>query len=460
MGFAFRLAEKYVLMKKIVLTTVFAVALGSVALAQEQDKLWSMQECMRYAQANSPTVRQTAYSYDTYKAEYTGAIGAFLPTLNAATSLQYNFGRAVDPETNTYNNTTTLNNYYEGYTRLPIFRGGQLVNQWRMAKSNRQRGLNDIQKAKDDLALNVMEAYTNVVYYQGTVRFAEEKLSESQRTLYKVQRQEELGLKGRADVVQIEAQVAEGDYMLTHQQNLFTTAILKLKEYMNYPYSDTLSVDTTSVAIDYLMPAESVDDIYNFAENNNPTALQAGYKLKASQMQYLIEKGKLFPSISLSAGIYTSYYENLKAETAPMAFKNQFKNNRGEYVSINLSIPLFDGLYTYTNIRRARNNMRIAAEQQNETLRQLQTAIEQSVADRDGFAKESIQMEKKLAADRMAYQVTLRKYEEGLMSPIDLQTSANTLIQSKANLLQRRLMYLLKSKQVAYYKGEPLVREE
>ncbi len=447
-------------MKKIVLTTVFAVALGGVSLAQEQGEVWSMQDCMVYALANSPAVRQAAYSYDTYKAEYTNAIGSFLPTLNAGTSLQYNFGRAVDPETNTYINTTTLNNYYEGYTRLPIFRGGQLVNQWRMAKSNRQRGLNDVQKTKDDLALNVMEAYANVVYYMGTVRFSEEKLAESNRTLYKIKRQEELGLKGRADVVQIEAQVAEGDYTLTHQQNLLTTAVLKLKEYMNYPYSDSLPVDTTAVAIDYLMPAESVDDIYDFAQGNNPTALQAEYKLKASKMQYLIEKGKLFPSISLSAGVYTSYYENLKAETAPMSFNNQFKNNRGEYISINLSLPLFDGFYTYTNIRRARNNMRIAAEQQNETLRQLQTAIEQSVADRDGFAKESIQMEKKLAADQLAYQVTLRKYEEGLMSPIDLQTSSNTLIQSKANLLQRRLMYLLKAKQVAYYKGEPLVRTE
>ncbi len=446
-------------MKKIILTTVFAIALGGLSQAQEQDKIWGMQECMKYALANSPAVRQSAYSYDTYKAEYTNALGSFLPTLNAGTSLRYNFGRAVDPETNTYVNTTTLNNNYEGYTQLPIFRGGQLVNQWRMAKSNRQRGLNDIQKTKDDLALNVMEAYANVVYYIGTVRFSEEKLAESQRTLYKIQRQEELGLKGKADVVQIEAQVAEGDYTLTHQQNLLTTAILKLKEYMNYPYGDTLAVDTTYVAIDYLMPPESVSEIYDFALGNNPAALQAGFKVKASQMQYLIEKGKLFPSISLSAGIYTSYFENLKSETAPMAFKNQFKNNRGEYISINLSFPLFNGFYTYTNIRRARNNMRIAVEQQNETLRQLQTAIEQSVADRDGFAKESIQMEKKLAADQLAYQVTLRKYEEGLMSAIDLQTSANTLIQSKANLLQRRLMYLLKSRQVAYYKGDPLVRE-
>ena len=101
--------------------------------------------------------------------------------------------------------------------------------------------------------------------------------------------------------------------------------------------------------------------------------------------------------------------------------------------------------------------MRIAQEQQTEVLRQLQTAIEQAILDREGYAKETIQMEKKAQADEIAYQVTLRKFEEGLMSPIDLQTSANTLLQSKADLLQRKLMYLLKCKLVDYYKGKPLI---
>ena len=92
-------------------------------------------------------------------------------------------------------------------------------------------------------------------------------------------------------------------------------------------------------------------------------------------------------------------------------------------------------------------------------LRQLQTAVEQSVLDREGYAKEAIQMDKKVKSDELAYRVTLRKYEEGLMSTLDVQTSANTLLESKANLLQKRLMYLLKSKLVDYYKGKPLINE-
>ena len=111
-----------------------------------------------------------------------------------------------------------------------------------MAKANRQLGMNDIQKEKDDLAINTMQAFMDVVYYQGTVKLAAEQLEENRRILYKTRRQEELGLKGKADVAQIEAQVAANDYNLTHQQNLLNTAILTLKQNMNFPSDMELAV--------------------------------------------------------------------------------------------------------------------------------------------------------------------------------------------------------------------------
>ena len=422
-----------------------------------QDSVLTMYDCMRYAVENSPAVRKQMYENDTYAAEQISSVASFFPSLSTGVSARYNFGRAIDPETNTYVNTTTFSNGYEISSSLPVFNGGQLVNQFRRAKINRQSGMNDLRKAKDDLALNTMEAYINVIYYLGTTRFAEEKFEESKRMLYKIHRQEELGLKGKADVAQIEAQVAWDNYNLTYQQNMLNTVMLKLKEYMNYPLDAVLKVDTSDIlAPNNLLMNESVEDIYNFAKETNPTALQAEYKLNAGKLTHLIQKGRLFPSIYLSAGAYTSYFDNLKSDVAPATFNSQFKNNRGEYLSFGVQIPLFDGLSRVREVRRARNNVRIAEEQQNEILRQLYTAITQAVQERDGFAKESIQMERKLKSDEIAYEVTLRKFEEGLMSPLDLQTSANILIESKAMLLQKKLMYLLKCKQVDYYKGGQL----
>ena len=442
-------------MKKIIITTVLSFSLLAPMLAQ--DKIWSLDDCMRYAVENSPKVKQQAYTNNTYQAEQQSAVASFLPTISTQVDAQYRFGRSVDPGTNTYVNTSTFNNGYGAYASLPLFRGGQLINQWRLANVNRHMGRNDLQKQKDDLAISIMDAYITVVYYQGLVKMCADKLEDSKRLLYKTQRQEELGLKGKADVAQIESQAAGDDYNLTHQQNLYNTAMMTLKNAMNYPSDLELEVDTAVPQVESIRAEESISAIQDYAMANNPTALQAEFQLKTSKMNYLITKGKLLPSLSVEAGISTSYFENLKSETAASSFKSQFKNNRGEYIYFSFSFPLFDGLSRITNLRRARNNVRIAYEKQTETLRQLQKDVELAVLDREGYAKETIQMEKKVKADDLAYQVTLRKFEEGLMSPLDVQTNATTLLNSKADLLQRRLLYMMKCRQVDYYKGQPLI---
>ena len=183
-------------MKQILLTTVLSLSFATATVAQE--KLWTLDECMRYAVENSPSVKKQVYTSDTYKAERNAAVASFFPAASAKVGAQYSFGRSIDPATNTYENTSTFNNNYGLDASIPIFTGGQLINQWLMAKSNRRMGVNDIQKAKDDLAMKTMQAYMDVVYYKGTIRMAAEKLEESNRTLYKTRRQEELGLKGKA----------------------------------------------------------------------------------------------------------------------------------------------------------------------------------------------------------------------------------------------------------------------
>ncbi|MDD4514289.1 TolC family protein [Massilibacteroides sp.] len=445
-------------MKKKIYIVMVLVGLRSLSFAQE--KVWTLDECMKYAVENSTKVKKALHTNDTYKAEQLSAFGSFLPSLTANVGAQLNYGRSIDPETNTYSNTSTFNNGYSISSSLPIFYGGRLINQWKLSKVNRLLGKQTVRQTEDELAINTMQAYIDVVFYQGTAKLAAEKLEESSRLLYKTKRQEELGLKGKADVAQIEAQVASDDYDLTHQENMYNTALLTLKEYMNYDAGLSLELDTTLTTQEYTFQPESTDAIFAYASENNPLAQQAALTLKNNKLQHLIAKGRLFPTISLSAGVSTNYFENLSSGAAdPAAFKSQFKNNRGEYISLNISIPLFDGFENRTTIRRARNNMRIAAEQQTETLRQLQITIEKAVADRDGYLKEMIQMEKQVNANQLAYQLTLRKFEEGLMSSLDLQTSANQLIQSKVNLLQRRLLYIVKVRQVDYYKGGELVQK-
>lgn len=453
--FANYLAENIETMKRIVFIILIPLSLARPALAQE--KRWTMEECMRYAVENSPKVKKQTHTYDTYKAEYTSSIGSFFPSLQVGTSASYNFGRSVDLKTNTYISSTFFGNSYYAEASLPLFDGGQVINQWRLAKINRQLGMNNLQKEKDDLALRVLQAYVDVVYYQGVMQYAAEKLEASRQNLYKVSKLEELGLRGRSDVVQIEAEVAGDDYLYTRYQNVYNTSLSTLKEYMNYPIETPLEVDTSVTDLPDLQMNESAISVYDIAKSGNPTALQADLELSARKKEHLIQKGRMFPTISIYGGINSRFSKDMKTDDPQEKFRTQFKNNMGEYVGVSLSIPLFSRLNIVTSVRRARNNVRIAEETQTEVLRQLQTAIEKAVMDRTGYAKEAIQMEKKKESDEHSYQVTLRKFEEGLMSPLDVQTNANTLMESKANLLQRKLMYVLKCKEVDYYKGTPFI---
>ena len=136
----------------------------------------------------------------------------------------------------------------------------------------------------------------------------------------------------------------------------------------------------------------------------------------------------------------------------------QMKNNFGQYVGMSISIPLFSGFERVNSVRKARNSYRIAMEQHEAQKEELQKLVAQAVLDRNGFLKESIQMEKKVQSDAVAYDVTRRKFEEGLMTSLDVQTSASTLLESRVGLLRSKLSYVLKCRLVDYYKGNEIIK--
>ena len=344
---------------------------------------------------------------------------------------------------------------------IPIFRGGSLINQVRKSKANLLLGKAALQEARDNTALETFQAYIDALYYYGTTRLAKQKLAESDSLLYKTRRQETLGLKGMADVAQMEAQQASDTYNLTHQQNLYETAMLTLKQKMNFPIEEALLLDTCLLEQSTLeqeqLTIEHADNVFRLALNCNPVLKQAEMQKQSANMDRKISWSSFVPSISLYGGISSSYYKELH-QTGYPPFHTQFENNFGSYFGISMSIPIFNRLSGIANMRQARNNYRIATEQYEAQKEELQKLVQQAVQDREGYLKESIQMEKKVASDSLAYHVTRRKYEEGLMTSLDVQNNAATLLESQTGLLQSKLTYLMKCRLVDYYKGQDIIR--
>ena len=451
---------------------VLFLASGSSAFAQAL----SVWDCIHYALAHSHDLRQRELTLDNAEASRLQAVGAFLPSVSASSGVQWNFGRAIDPETNTYTSVSTFNNGYGLSASLPVFDGMSRVHGLRAARADVLMQKNALQASRDQVALDTYQAFTNVIYYQETVRLATEKLHESELLLSQTEVMEEEGLKSPADVAQMRAQVETDKLTLTRQENLQESGMLKLKEVMGGSLTPNpspkgegseggrdgcLSGDE-GIAADLVLDAASLSDTISMRQPlPSPTGgggggallLQSFYSLQSARHTLGVVRSAFYPTIYLNAGVNTSYYRNLNAP-GTTGYGRQLKNNLGEYVSVSLSIPLFNRLGNIAALRRAKNNVRIAEEQYAARRTELEVLRQQAHLDVRACRQECEQGEAKVAADSLAYALVRQQYTEGLASPIDLQASSAALLQSRAALLQSQLLTGVKAMLVRYYENE------
>lgn len=438
-------------MMKRLLITIYAIA---AVLQLSASEPWSVERCMQYAADHSHTVRQQQFALEDSRAAKTQAIGAFLPSVYGAVNGQMNFGRAIDPSTNTYTDVSTFNNGYGLEASLTVFDGLQRYNNLRLAKANEAMGRSGVRAEKDDVALKVYKAYMDLVYCEGAVSQTAKKRDESRELLRQTEVMAEVGQKSDADVAQMRATLAADEYELAHMQSQTTKARLALKQLMGFPVDSALAVIQPSFDNE-LLTAEDASQISAFAATDNPRILKAQLNVEAARYSLRAARGALLPTISLSGGVSTSFFRNMN-KGGHASFSSQFRNNAGEYVGLSLSVPLFDRLATYSTIRRRKTALVQAQENLAYEQSELRRIIVEAASDVENSTKEVEKMQEQVEADSIASRLTTRKYEEGLASSIDVKTAAVTLLQSRVKLLQSQLTMAYNKRLLAYYKGESL----
>lgn len=426
------------------------------AIGETQAKIWELDSCMAYAVEHATDVKREVVNARQRKQDYQKAVTDFLPSVAGGVQGQYAWGRNIDPETNTYNHVTTFNNYYQLYASLNVFDGFATINAFKQAKLARAYSTTAMQKVRDDKAIDVMQKFVDAAYAEASIQLASDKLAESKRLLGKMQRLYELGEKGRPDVVQMESQVAEDEYNLTHQKHVAQQCLLTLKSAMNFPVEEELRLVTNGKQVNESFPINHETVYQNFL-NASPDVKSAEYEVEKARYDYKIAKGRLLPSLSLSGGISTNFYRNLSQGGQYEGFASQFRNNRGEYLALTLSIPIYDNV-AWHSVKKARNDWQLAQVNLEETKRKLHDHIAQAVMDAEGYAKELYQMNKKVASDSLAYYMSSRKFEEGMLSTFDLHTAAQTLLESRIKQLQMQMLLVIKQRLVDYYQGKNLIK--
>lgn len=426
------------------------------AIGETQAKIWGLDSCMAYAVEHATDVKREVVNARQRKQDYQKAVTDFLPSVAGGVQGQYAWGRNIDPETNTYNHVTTFNNYYQLYASLNVFDGFATINAFKQAKLARAYSTTAMQKVRDDKAIDVMQKFVDAAYAEASIQIASDKLAESKRLLGKMQRLYELGEKGRPDVVQMESQVAEDEYNLTHQKHVAQQSLLTLKSAMNFPVEEELRLVTNGKQVNESFPINHETVYQNFL-NASPDVKSAEYEVEKARYDYKIAKGRLLPSLSLSGGISTNFYRNLSQGGQYEGFASQFRNNRGEYLALTLSIPIYDNV-AWHSVKKARNDWQLAQVNLEETKRKLHDHIAQAVMDAEEYVKELYQMNKKVASDSLAYYMSSRKFEEGMLSTFDLHTAAQTLLESRIKQLQMQMLLVIKQRLVDYYQGKNLIK--
>ena len=434
------------------------LSLGFSASAVFGQEVMTLKDCMRYAVENSSKVKLQELEVDDARVARRDAImQAFTPQVSASTYAYSNFGRSVDPETNTYVSTTSFNNGYSVSGGITLFDGFAAVNNMKVTKTALKMGIDQERLTEDQICLATMEAYCNALYYGQLAEILQGQVATSESTLILAKKQEELGQKGYTDVIEMEAELADRQYQLISAKNMYADAMLTLKDIMFWPMDQELLIDDSiaeSEVIATLFPTDEKEQIIEYAVNNLPSVSIAKATMENALVDLKTAKWAFSPSLSLYAGWSTSYYTYPGMQGyVPTPFHTQFKNNGGEYIQLSLSIPIFDRLSTFSKLNRKKNAYSRASIQYEQKVREVEAEVTRAIQDRDGASAAYIQADRRAELQEDAYHLNLKRFEQGLISTIDFQKASDNWLNAKTTRLDALLKFYIKRCVVDYYNG-------
>ena len=434
------------------------LSLGFSASAVFGQEVMTLKDCMRYAVENSSKVKLQELEVDDARVARRDAImQAFTPQISASTYAYSNFGRSVDPETNTYVSTTSFNNGYSVSGGITLFDGFAAVNNMKVTKTALKMGIDQERLTEDQICLATMEAYCNALYYGQLAEILQGQVATSESTLILAKKQEELGQKGYTDVIEMEAELADRQYQLISAKNMYADAMLTLKDIMFWPMDQELLIDDSiaeSEVIATLFPTDEKEQIIEYAVNNLPSVSIAKATMENALVDLKTAKWAFSPSLSLYAGWSTSYYTYPGMQGyVPTPFHTQFKNNGGEYIQLSLSIPIFDRLSTFSKLNRKKNAYSRASIQYEQKVREVEAEVTRAIQDRDGASVAYIQADRRAELQEEAYHLNLKRFEQGLISTIDFQKASDNWLNAKTTRLDALLKFYIKRCVVDYYNG-------
>ena len=440
-------------MKKVIILVILVQLVRLDVLAQE--KQWTLRECCNYAVEHSISIKQRENACRQQELQLSTAKNSRLPDLSASASQNFSFGRGLT-EANTYSNTNTSSTSLSLGTSVPIFTGFQIPNQIKLSQLNLEAATADLEKAKDDIRMQVAQAYVQILYDLEIADVAHRQIDIDSAQVVRLQAFVDNGKASEAELSQQKATLANSRLTATQADNNTRLAILALTQLLELPTPEGFAIvrpdltagDGSAVAI------PSPDAIYAEALGIKPEIAAQLLRLKGAAHSIKIAQAANLPSLSLSGGLGTNYYttSGFKSDN----FSTQIKNNFSQYIGLNLNIPIFNRFQTRNNIRNARIEQENQQLQLDNTKKTLYKEIQQVYYNALNAQSKEKSSEEALQSTKDAFQLMQAKYENGKATITEFNEAKNTYLKSESDLVQARYENLYQLALIDFYRGKDL----
>ncbi|MBO4624288.1 MAG: TolC family protein, partial [Bacteroidales bacterium] len=285
----------------------------------------------------------------------------------------------------------------------------------------------------------------------------EAQVSVAEASLQKLQKQEEIGQKSHADVVQAEADLADRRYDAIEARNQYADQRTNLADLMFWPVDQELVIDTEIGTFTFAL--EDKESVIDYALSHDPGVKIAGWQVENARRELATARWQLLPSLSFNAGWSTSYFNYPGKDIQVDPYRDQLRNHQGEYLQLSMSIPIYNRLQGHDNIARKRNAVKKMTAQYDQKRREVASEVQRAVQDRDGAQAAYEQALRKASVQEEAYQLNAKKMEQGLISSIEYQTATNNYLRAQADEMNSLFKYLIKQAVVRYYNGVEYINQ-
>lgn len=430
-------------MKQLRKTVLAALALVCGVAANAGT--WTLEKCIDYALTNNLTVRSRALEVRNAELDVTAAKDAFLPEVGLSASQSFNLGRGLTSE-NTYADRNTSNFQWGANLSVPLFQGLGNVRRLDYAKASLLAVVEEFEAAKEDVTLNVIAQYLQVLYCNEVYKVALEQIELSDYELKRQQALLEAGKVPEIDMLNARSQLAQDELSATTAKNDYTLALVDLAQLLRL--DDIEGFEVASLDDDNVL-MRSADEVFANAKLNNSSVNAGRLRIAAADKNIRVAKSGYMPRLSFTAGIGSSYYTVSGFDNDK--FGRQMKNNFSTYFGFNLSIPVFDAFSTRNNVRRARVS-RLSAELQYETAcDNLYKAVQQAYYSALGAAKRLESSTVAEDATEKTFAATREKYNLGRATPTDYETAKNNYLRAVSDRVRAKYEYMLRTRILDFY---------